>query len=329
MVDSTGSVEVFLSQKGLDMEVNTFDVIVLGAGPAGLQAAIHSAGRKTRVLVLGKKEKSSMWKAHVENYLFLNDVVTGEELLASGKQQAEKFGAEFLEEDVIKVERSENAFEILTEDNKQLLAPAIIIATGISRNKSGIEGEREFVGRGVSYCVDCDARFYKNATVAVAGNGSAAASGALLMLMYAQKVYLISKRLEISEHLKSQVAESAVEHLDGRWIKEIKGENQVEALILDDSRELKVDGIFIELGAKGCLELVANLGVKLDSSLKFIQTNEKQETNIAGIYAAGDICGPPWQIAKAVGEGCVAGIEAAKYAKKKPVPGDEWDYKQD
>jgi thioredoxin reductase (NADPH) len=311
-----GSVEVFLGQKELDMEVKVFDVIILGAGPAGLQAAIHSAGRKARVLVLGKQKKSSMWKAHVENYLFLNDVVTGEELLAAGKRQAEKFGAEFLEEDVIEVERRENTFKIVTEDSRQLSAPAIIIATGISRKKSGIEREREFVGRGVSYCVDCDARFYKNATVAVAGNGSAAASGALLMLMYAQKVYLISKRLDISEHLKNQVAESAAEHLDGRWIKEIKGENQVEALMLDDGRELKVDGIFIELGAKGSLELVANLGVKLDSSFKFIQTNEKQQTNVAGIYAAGDICGPPWQIAKAVGEGCVAGIEAARYVGK-------------
>ncbi len=103
---------------------------------------------------------------------------------------------------------------------------------------------------------------------------------------------------------------------EGKRINEIQGDKNVEGVILDDGTKLVSDAVFIELGAKGAMELAGFIGVAMDDDMKHIVVNRKQETNVAGIYAAGDICGPPWQIAKAVGEGCVAGLEAAKYVKK-------------
>jgi thioredoxin reductase (NADPH) len=153
--------------------------------------------------------------------------------------------------------------------------------------------------------------------VAVVGNGSAAASGAMTLLMIASEVHLIYRELEVDERLKEQVARSDVIRHPQRWVSAIEGTEAVEGVTLDDGETLKVTGLFVELGAKGALELAAGLGVALDpEEMRFIQANKQQETNVRGIYAAGDICGPPWQMAKAIGEGCVAGLEAAAYAQK-------------
>jgi thioredoxin reductase (NADPH) len=191
------------------------------------------------------------------------------------------------------------------------------MAMGITRNRLGVPGEKEFLGKGVSYCVDCDANFYKGAKVAVVGDESAAISGALTLLFYAEEVHLVSNRLQVSDRLDYQIRESDVNIHLGCKVKEIVGLDNVDGLIMDDDLRLNVDGVFIETGAKGAVELAATLGVALDDEkFQYIVTDKQQQTNIPGIYAAGDICGPPWQMAKAVGEGCVAGLSAAKYAKK-------------
>jgi thioredoxin reductase (NADPH) len=121
----------------------------------------------------------------------------------------------------------------------------------------------------------------------------------------------------VSERLDYQIRESEVVIHPGRKVKEIVGSEEVEGLVMDDCKRLDIAGVFIETGAKGAVELAATLGVALDQEkFQYIETDKQQQTNIPGIYAAGDICGPPWQVAKAVGEGCVAGLAAAKYAKK-------------
>ncbi|MBE9582421.1 MAG: FAD-dependent oxidoreductase, partial [Proteobacteria bacterium] len=179
------------------------------------------------------------------------------------------------------------------------------------------KGEKELVGRGVSYCVDCDANFFRGLDVVVVGNESAAATGAITLLGYAKQVHLVCRELRISDLLYDQLKKSDVKVMHDVWVKKIVGSDEVEEVLLTNGESLKVDGIFVELGAKGAMELAANLGVIFDAeTFSFIETNKKQETNIPGLYAAGDITGQPWQIAKAVGEGCVAGLEAAGYAKK-------------
>ncbi|MFO7555213.1 MAG: FAD-dependent oxidoreductase [Desulfobacterales bacterium] len=292
-----------------------YDVVILGTGPAGLQAAIHAARTKVSVMVMGREHKSSLFKAHVENYCCMTGI-SGEELLQQGVRQALDSGAHFLNEDVIKTSQDHDGFTILTESEKKIKTRTLIMAMGVSRNRLGVPGEKKFLGQGVSYCVDCDANFFKDSTVAVVGNESAAISGALTLLFYARKVHLISDMLQVSDRLSYQIQESDVEIHLGRKVVEIIGDDAVNGLIMDNGQKLSVDGVFIETGAKGAVELAAGLGVALDAEkFQYIVTDKQQQTNIKGIYAAGDICGPPWQVAKAVGEGCVAGLAAAKYAK--------------
>jgi thioredoxin reductase (NADPH) len=298
------------------MTANTYDVIILGSGPAGLQAAIHAARAKVSVLVMGKPAKSSLHRAHIENYCCM-EKTAGEDLLQQGIQQAEAAGTSFMHEDVVKVSQEDQWLVVRNESGEDLRCRALILAMGISRNKLRVPGEKEFLGRGVSYCVDCDGGFFRGEPVAVIGNESAAASGALTMTFYASQVYLVCDQLEISEALAYQLSESEVILHEGRKVTEITGQEQVEGVLLDDDSSLDVKGVFIELGAKGAIELASALGVAMDpESPQYIATDKKQRTNIAGVLAAGDICGLPWQLAKAVGEGCVAGLEAAAYAKQ-------------
>jgi len=299
------------------MTEQLYDVIIIGAGPAGLQAAINAVRKKATVLVLGRPERSSLYKAHIENYLCIEGVREGAELLAVGVDQIKRFGAEYSPEDVLHVEHASDTFAVRIESGKTIKTRSLIFATGTSRKKLKVKGEKELSGKGVSYCVDCDANFYRNAKVVVVGNESAAVDGALTMLGYASEVHLITKELTVTEELQKKLTESGVTVHQETWVSEIFGENSVEGVLLENGSKLEVEGIFIELGAKGALELATTIGVQLDSeTFTHIDCNNKQQTNITGVYAAGDIAGHPYQMAKAVGEGCVAGWEAANYALK-------------
>jgi len=304
------------------MTLPVYDVVIIGAGPAGIQAAIHASRKKTDVLMLGRLENSALQSAHVENYACIDGVQTGRDLLEAGHRQAKQFGTRIEPQDVLKISQNETLFQLELEDGEEVSSRTVIFAMGVSKKKLSVAGEKELIGMGVSYCVDCDANFYRGATVAVVGDRSAAVDGALTLLGYASKVYLITKKLDVSPELLKRLEQSDVEILNDNWVKNIDGENAVTGLQLENDETLKVDGVFIELGSKGALELATQVGVQLDTeSFKYIDTNRKQETNIPGVYAAGDIVGPPWQMAKAVGEGCVAGMEAATYARKQKQKG--------
>jgi len=295
-------------------EKQFYDVVILGTGPAGLQAAIHASRKKVSVLLLGKQVKSSLFHAHVENFCCIFNLA-GEEMLRVGREQAMGFGADIMDEDVMKVDQEGPLYYLKTESGREIRCKSLIIATGTTRNRLGVAGEKKLFGKGVSYCVECDANFFRDQDVAVIGDESAAAGGALTLLGYARSVHLITKKLQVVDALREELESSNVIIREGDEIKEIAGEDEVKGLVLKDSVNIPVSGVFIEIGAKGVMELAINLGILLDADAKYIQTDKKQATNVAGIYAAGDICGPPWQMAKAVGEGCVAGLEAATYSK--------------
>ena len=292
----------------------TTDVLIIGAGPAGLQAAIHSSRSKSKTIVIGKTKLSSLKWAHIENYCCMDKTPQGPDFLDSGVKQAKSFGAEIIEEEILKIEGVDAEFKVYTDAGKEIISKSLILATGIKRNKLGVKGEKQYLGKGVSYCVDCDANFFKGMIVAVVGDGSAAASGALLLTAYAYKVYLISENLEIDGRLSSQIEASEIQLVKSK-IKEIQGNEKVERIVLSDESLINISGIFIELGQKGAIELASILGVILNDQ-GYIMTNKEQETNIPGLFAAGDVSGPPFQVPKAVGEGCVAGLNAAKYARK-------------
>ncbi|MCW5211098.1 FAD-dependent oxidoreductase, partial [Desulfobulbus sp. N3] len=293
--------------------------VVIGAGPAGIQAAIHATRKKTNVLLLGRIENSAIYWAHVENYACISGVTDGKDLLEAGISQLERFGTDMRPDDVLKIAQGEDElFTLELESGDAVKSRALIFAMGVSKNKLSVPGEKELGGMGVSYCVDCDANFYRGDTVMVVGNQSAAIDGALTLLDYAAKVYLVAEELQGSEAMLTKLHASDVELHSGDWVQEIIGQGKVEEVLLKSGKKIKADGVFIELGSKGALELATQVGVMLDTErFKYINVNRQQETNIPGIYAAGDIVGPPYQMAKAVGEGCVAGMEAAMFARKK------------
>ncbi len=298
------------------MKNDIIDVLVIGSGPAGLQAALHAVRKKAEVTIFGKPDARSIHQAHVENYLGVAGVTNGADMLAVGVAQIRNFGAEIIAEDILGIEAQDGLFLLRTEGG-EYTARALVLATGTSRKKLKVEGEKEFSGRGVSYCVDCDANFFRRAKVAVVGDGSAAVDGALTLLNYASDVFLISKDLDIAPELAVKLGDSAVQVKNGVWVEKIQGRHGVENIVLNDGSILEVEGVFVELGAKGAIELAVNLGVALDmETMSHIETDKQMRTNITGIYAAGDIAGPPYQMAKAVGDGCVAGWNAANYANK-------------
>lgn len=291
-----------------------YDVVILGTGPAGLQAAIHAARRKVSVLVLGKESKSSLFSAHIENFCCIFKL-SGEEMITTGRQQAANFGANFMAQDVLSIQNLDKGFEIKVESGETIETKSLIIATGTQRKRLGAKGEKDLLGKGVSYCVDCDGNFYRGQDVAVVGGESAAVDGALTLTEIANSVHLVFDQLEVADDLKAKLENSSVKCHSGVKVDRIEGETEVSALLLDDGRQLEVSGVFIEQGAKGIMELATTLGILLDDEMKYIAADKKQATSIPGVYAAGDVCGPPWQMAKAVGEGCVAGMNAAKFAK--------------
>lgn len=295
-----------------------YDVVILGCGPAGIQAAIHASRKKASVLMLGRLNKSSLFWAHVENFMGMFKT-SGEEMLTTGLAQAKSFGTEVLEEDALRITPTGRLFDIETESGGLVSARTLVIATGSTRNKLGVPGEKELLGKGVSYCVDCDGGFFRGEDVAIVGGQSAAAGGALTLLALAKSVHLVADTLEVSPALKDKLKQSGAVLHEGAKVKAIHGDKQVTGLELADGTILPVAGVFIELGAKGVLELAAALGLNLDESMRYIDTDKRQSTNVPGVYAAGDICGAPLQMAKAVGEGCVAGTNAATYAKNMKV----------
>ena len=289
------------------------DVLVIGAGPAGIQAAIHAARKKVSTVIVGKPSNSAMYNADIVNYFGIEGAVIGSELLEAGIGQAKESGASFVEENVISAERKDKKFFITTESGKEYTANAIVVATGISRVKLGIPGEKEFVGKGVSYCSVCDCSFYKGATVAVIGDETEAALSAELMSKYATNVYWITEKPKAVKALVERAKLAGVV-MKSSPAAEIRGDDKVTSLVLKDGTELPLDGVFIELGAKSAADLVMDMDLmpEIDDTIK---VDEKCATKIPGLFACGDVIGKPWQVARAVGQGCMAGLAAADFLK--------------
>ncbi len=290
-----------------------FDVAVIGAGPAGLQAALHAARKKVKVCVLGKVQNSALLKAEIENY-FGTGPKSGREMLEITAKAAAGFGAVLMEEDLLNIEMEGEAFKLKTESLKEFTAKAVVLAPGISRKKLNVEGEKEYHGLGVSYCATCDCNFFKKKTVAVLGDASMAASAALLLREYASKVYWVAKEFKASPELMDKVKGTDIEMVQA-WPTKIHGDQVVRGMLLDNGRDLVLDGVFIELGAKGVADLAMEVNIFPDEN-GYIAVDRHCATDTPGVFACGDVTGLPWQLAKAVGEGCVAGLSAAAYVRK-------------
>ena len=287
--------------------------VAIGSGPAGIQAAIHAARRKVSVVLIGKPQNSGMAGARIENYFGIPGAVNGDMILKNGLSQAKIFGCKVLEKNIIAASNVADRFSLTTEDDEEIVAKAVIIATGISRKSLNVPGEKALYGKGVSYCAVCDCGFYRGKTVVIIGDESEAAVSAEIMTKYASKVYWVYRVLDASTNVVNKAQNAGVEMINSD-IKSIVGNEHVESIILEDGRTIATDGVFIELGAKSSADLATDLDV-IPTMDDLVRVNDRCETDVKGVFACGDITGKPWQVAKAVGEGCVAGTSAAEYVK--------------
>lgn len=288
------------------------DVLVIGSGPAGIQAAIHASRRKVSVVVAGRPSASAAAGTEMDNY-FGTGLVSGDRLIEEGIRQAESTGAVFSGQNVISSSRDGEAFRFVLEDGTEVVSKAVVIATGISRKKLGIPGEKELFGKGVSYCAVCDCNFYKGRRAVIVGNESEAATSAEMMTGYASETSWVAWNMQASPVLVEK-AEAAGVRFYGSKPRAIVGEAKVEALELEDGTTIPTDGVFIELGARSAADIAMDLDVmpEMDDTIK---VGTDCATEVPGVYACGDVTGKPWQVAKAVGQGCVAGTNAAAFVK--------------
>lgn len=288
------------------------DVLVIGSGPAGIQAAIHASRRKVSVVVAGRPSASAAAGTEMDNY-FGTGLVSGDRLIEEGIRQAESTGAVFSGQNVISSSRDGEAFRFVLEDGTEVVSKAVVIATGISRKKLGIPGEKELFGKGVSYCAVCDCNFYKGRRAVIVGNESEAATSAEMMTGYASETSWVAWDVQASPVLVEK-AEAAGVRFYGSKPRAIIGETKVEALELEDGTTIPTDGVFIELGARSAADIAMDLDVmpEMDDTIK---VGTDCATEVPGVYACGDVTGKPWQVAKAVGQGCVAGTNAAAFVK--------------
>lgn len=294
------------------------DVIVLGAGPAGLVAGIYAARYNMTTFVISKDVGGMANLAHkIENYPGYEG--SGFELMQKFKKQAEKNGADFLSEEIVDVEKDSDGFVVQTSKDKKIHTKAIIISLGTEKRKLNVPGEDKFLGKGVSYCATCDGGFFKNKIVSVVGGSDSAAMAAAMLAEHAKKVIIVYRKDELrcEESVLKRIKDNKkIEIVCNSNIKEIKGGDVVENILLDNGDEIKVDGVFIEIGSLPISGIAKKLGVKLDEE-GYILVNPEMETNVPGILAAGDaIKSKLKQVVVAGGQGAIAARSAYDFIKR-------------
>lgn len=306
--------------------MDEWDLIVVGAGPAGLTAGIYSARNGLKTLILDEKQAGGALTTipWIENYPGYPEGISGESLASKMASQCRKFGAEIHEFERVEEIRLEGHEKIVKTSLAEYATKAIIIATGSRHKRLNVPGEREFEGRGVSYCALCDGPLFKGLRVLVIGGGNTAATSALYLANLASKVYLAHRRdqLRAEEIYAREMVEKGIEVLLNTEVKYIKGNLRVKGVTLfnnktNEERNLNIDGVFICVGEEPNSEIAKKAGVKLDEG-GYVIVDSLQRTNIQGVYAAGDVTiNQVKQIGTAIGQAIVAAAEAFKYIKKK------------
>lgn len=285
------------------------DTIIIGAGPAGISAAIYCSRAGLRTILIGEQKKSQLWKASaIENYFGISSM-QGKELIDAGIKQAEKFGTILVEDEIVSIIQEEKEFLVKTAKGKKHSGKTIVFATGIPLCKAGIPNEEKFTGKGVHHCSVCDGFFYKGKKIAVIGNGNFAAEQAIELMAYTKDITLISngKKFEINKKYSDELKKNKIKLID-TTISSFEGEKKLEKLQTTKG-EMKFDGVFMGIGCSA-MSFAKRFGIETKGNA--IAVDAECRTNVPGIYAAGTCTGQISQVSVAAGEGCKAAISAIK-----------------
>jgi thioredoxin reductase (NADPH) len=309
----------------ITLEKNKYDLIILGAGVAGLSAGIYTARYKIKTLIIGKDMGMAAEAPEIENYPGFTKI-SGLKLLQKFTRHAKKMGAKIIYDEIKKVEKIGNEFKVITSGN-EFISDAIIYALGGKKRRLGIENEEKYVGKGVSYCSTCDANFFKDKVVGVLGGANSAATTSLLLSKIAKKVYIIYRgdKLKAEPILISKIQKAKnIEIIYNTVVSGLIGEEKLEEVILENKKtgekiNMKLDGIFVEFGYVPNSLFAEEIGAKISEDGRVI-VKEDMSTNVEGLFAAGDITTGSNrldQIITAAAEGAIAANSAYKYLSKK------------
>lgn len=295
-----------------------YDIIIIGAGPGGLTAAIYAGRQGTKNLMIDRDLAGGIGREvpEMENYPGF-DNISGLELIEKMKAQATKNTELHEMEAVTEIVKTDDEYRFTVKTDKaEYQSKTIILATGSSHRHLDAKGEEEFLGKGVSYCATCDGFFFQDRNIIMVGGGNSALQEALYLNNLGAHVTLIHRRDEFraQKHLQNQIKEARINTIMNATVEEIKGSMLVESVTLKDTKtgelsDLPVDGVFISVGYVPHTELAEQLGVELDESGHII-IDKNQKTNVDYVYAIGDVCVGLKQWIVACGEGAVAATSA-------------------
>ena len=298
-----------------------YDVIIIGAGPAGYTAGIYSARARHDTLILSGILPGGQLvnTTDVENYPGFDDGILGPDLMIVMRKQTERMGAKIIDAEVTKVDFQSKPFKVSTSST-EYQANAVIIGTGANPRKLGLEGEQTFAGKGVSYCATCDGPFFRNLELVVAGGGDSAMEEATFLTKFASKIHLVHRRKELraSKVMQERAFDNPkIEFHFESVIEEIGGNEKVQKVVLKNTQSnekstLEVGGVFVAIGHEPNTKLFAGQ-VELDDQ-GYIVLKNRTETSVPGVFAAGDVHDHRYrQAVTAAGYGCMAAIDVDKY----------------
>ncbi len=299
-----------------------YDVIIAGAGPAGMTAAVYTsrANMSTLMLERGVPGGQMANTEEIENYPGFGSIL-GPDLSTKMFEHAQKFGAEYAYGEIKEI-RDGDPYKIVRTDDKEYLAKSVIVATGAEHRLLGVPGEKELSGRGVSYCAVCDGAFFRGKELVVIGGGDSAVEEAVFLTRFASKVTIIHRRDEFRAQKILQKRAFENEKIEVIWdtvVKEIRGENVVQSVLLEnvktgEQREYSTNGAFIYVGMDPLTESVRGLGITNEAG--YVLTDEQMHTKVPGIFAAGDLREKTLrQVVTATGDGSIAAQAAQHYVE--------------
>jgi len=304
---------------------NSYDVIIIGGGPAGLTAGLYTSRARLRTLLieLGIFGGQITTTETIENYPGFPNGISGSELGQLMEEQAKKFGLETVREEALEVRLAGDQKVVKTYES-EYVSKALIVSTGTEYRRLGIPGEEEFIGKGVSFCATCDGAFFQDSSIVVVGGGDSALTEALFLTKFAKEVTIIHRRDALRAtkiYQERAFANPKIKFLWNSVVQEIRGDKMVQSILVrnvktNEVKELPVEGVFLFVGITPRTQFLKGL-VEMDEA-GYILTNENGETNVKGIFAAGD-CRKKLlrQISTAVGDGATAAFAVEKFLEER------------